>query len=465
MNWFKNSIELKVVGVITLAFLVVGSLSSLYIFKAGDKYHDDIFLNEARIIFKLVQNFRAWNVMHGGVYVFLKPGEKTNPYLYEVRPEAGKKADMEAEITTSNGRILTLKNPALMTREIADLVSASENFKFKLTSLKLINPVNAPDAFEREAMQGMKLASDEKYGFEQINGETYFRYVAPLVIKDACLKCHGFQGFKVGDIHGAVSVSFPADTKQHDLLVIYAGLVMYIAITLLVIFILRLFVTKPIIRLAAFSEKLGLDEADYSSLVKGEDEVGQLTRTLMAANQRINDQQHELKELAVTLDEQSRRDSLTTLHNRRHLMLESGQWFARAKRAKSSISVLMLDIDHFKEINDRHGHIVGDKVLQHFSEFLKEMVREYDMLVRFGGEEFLVLLPDTGREEAVALAERIRKEIEAAPVTIGLLNIKFTVSIGVYTDTDCNLETAISKSDKALYKAKEGGRNRVCEQD
>ncbi len=471
MNWFTQSIECKIIAAITIGIAVVAAVSMTYLIRIEKDHNEEMLIAQSRVMFNYIQLTRSWNARHGGVYVIMKAGDKTNPYLYEVSPGEGKPPAIKPEIKADDGERLTMKNPAMMTREIAELADDKTTFRFHLTSLKLINPDNTPDAFEKASLEIFQQEGDERYLYEEIDGKSYFRYMAPLLISDACLNCHGFQGYKAGDIRGGISISFPVNEMDNGLLAgltnasLLSLIAIYITVILLLSYFIRMLVTGPVKRLVLFSLNLGGHDIDDSILVKNQDEVGQLARSMIVANRRIVDQQNELTCMNKKLEEQARRDSLTTLHNRRHLMLESGQWFAKAKRSESSITTLMVDIDHFKEINDRYGHATGDEALKHVSEILKSMVREYDMLVRFGGEEFLILLPDTGHSEAMTLAERIRKAFEKTPFQSGKLALKLTVSIGLYTDIDCNLETAIAESDKALYRAKNEGRNRVVSKD
>lgn len=159
----------------------------------------------------------------------------------------------------------------------------------------------------------------------------------------------------------------------------------------------------------------------------------------------------------------SRIDGLTGLYNRRYWQERFEHEFKLANRNKKPISVLMLDIDHFKAVNDNHGHQAGDKVIQSLAMLIKKATRETDICGRYGGEEFTILLPDTTTETAKLVAERIRKASERYLVQHENIEMNFTVSIGIaefsiaFTRPLIWLEAA----DKALYKAKESGRNRV----
>jgi two-component system cell cycle response regulator len=163
-------------------------------------------------------------------------------------------------------------------------------------------------------------------------------------------------------------------------------------------------------------------------------------------------------EMAVT-------DQLTGLHNRRYLETHfSGLFDESAMRARD-LSVLMLDIDKFKLVNDTYGHDAGDEVLKEFANRVKDATRIVDVVARLGGEEIVVVLPETGLQAAAAVAERIRSHIEAQPFAIysGTSQITVTVSIGVASRRagDQSPAQMLKRADEALYRAKGGGRNRV----
>ena len=163
-----------------------------------------------------------------------------------------------------------------------------------------------------------------------------------------------------------------------------------------------------------------------------------------------------LRELAIM-------DSLTGLFNRRHFIELSDREFDRASRYGKDLSLMMMDIDHFKAVNDAYGHAVGDEVLRHLAEIFRSGLRSTDVVGRLGGEEFGVLLPETGLPVAVLLAERVRKTVADKPIQTSAGNLVVTISIGVATTTTeaPKLESLMQFADTALYKAKEKGRNRV----
>jgi diguanylate cyclase (GGDEF)-like protein len=175
----------------------------------------------------------------------------------------------------------------------------------------------------------------------------------------------------------------------------------------------------------------------------------------------------EHRALLDRLEQQANQDYLTGLSNRRHFMVQGEMELARVQRYGEALSAFMLDIDHFKKINDTHGHKAGDIVLQKLGQLLRETLRTVDIIGRIGGEEFAILLPETDLGEASEIAERLREIIAGSEVILEAgLPLHFTVSIGVASlkEKEANLDILLSLADKALYQAKESGRNRVCVQ-
>jgi len=162
---------------------------------------------------------------------------------------------------------------------------------------------------------------------------------------------------------------------------------------------------------------------------------------------------------------QATTDPLTGLRNRRCFFEKAEEMLGLHQRYKTDLSILMIDIDHFKTINDSLGHDGGDAVLQRFAEVLSSMVREVDMVARFGGEEFAVLLPDTKRLGAAVLAERTRAAIERTVFEYQDNKLSVTASIGmasIASENVASISELISVADNRLYLAKKHGRNRIC---
>jgi diguanylate cyclase (GGDEF)-like protein len=171
---------------------------------------------------------------------------------------------------------------------------------------------------------------------------------------------------------------------------------------------------------------------------------------------------NKLSEYERRLLVQSMTDSLTGLLNRRSFMDLSSKEETRARRHGDPFSVLMLDIDHFKKINDTYGHPVGDLAIKALAEVCSNALRPHDILARYGGEEFVLTLPHTPTEGARTVAERIREAVQKIEVPSEQGPVKFTVSIGVSTyESGQAFDQIVERADKALYVSKQSGRNRV----
>ena len=156
-------------------------------------------------------------------------------------------------------------------------------------------------------------------------------------------------------------------------------------------------------------------------------------------------------------------DPLTDAYNRRFGLARLGEEFSRAVRAENPLGVLMFDLDHFKAINDTYGHLAGDRVLRAVAKTCRRVLREGDVLVRYGGEEFLILLPGAGAIDVEEIGERVRRAVGETTVPEGEQRIAVAISLGgaTYRDGVDSPETLIAKADAALYEAKEAGRNRL----
>jgi diguanylate cyclase (GGDEF)-like protein len=171
----------------------------------------------------------------------------------------------------------------------------------------------------------------------------------------------------------------------------------------------------------------------------------------------------DLETARAELDLIARTDPLTNLYNRRHFDEYAELELQRVKRSGHTNSVLLLDIDGFKSINDDNGHEVGDALLSSLSILLRSELRPFDLIARYGGDEFVILLTNTNRDQAYSIAERIRKRIGLTPFIFNsrIYNITLSAGISTYDFRDTDLKIILKRSDDALYRAKEQGRNRV----
>lgn len=182
-----------------------------------------------------------------------------------------------------------------------------------------------------------------------------------------------------------------------------------------------------------------------------------LEQDLRAANTQ-------LAALAAQLQHQAAHDALTGLLNRRGLEQQAVRILDRAERAKQPLAVALLDLDHFKLINDRYGHAVGDQALVHLARELREMVRPHDLVGRWGGEEFILIVPGLDPATVCTIAERVRSRVAETPLmreAESAINLRVSVGVAISPENSLPLERLITVADEALYAAKAAGRNQV----
>ena len=370
-------------------------------------------LHQGQSFFQEVVLTRQWAANHNGVYVRLEPGAAPNPYLLKI-------PGLKVVIRDESGQPYMLKNPALITREISELAAQKGLFRFHITSLDPLNPANAPDPFETESLRKFAAGAKESFRYESREGEVYFRYMAPLVTEKSCLVCHAQQGYKEGDIRGGISVTSSATETAGKIRESRFFLMLAAALIVLLILTIIYLVARSFIK--------------------------------------------ELKTAETKLVEMATQDFLTGLLNRRETFRRLDEELQRSRRLAVPFSVLLLDLDHFKQVNDSHGHSAGDLVLQTVASVLRRGVRPYDLCCRHGGEEFLVVLPETALTGAAGIAERLRSDIEQQVISLpDGQTLQVTASIGAAALAgDETIDQLIIRADEAMYQAKQGGRNRVC---
>jgi two-component system, cell cycle response regulator len=220
------------------------------------------------------------------------------------------------------------------------------------------------------------------------------------------------------------------------------------------------------IALVLVGEPPGVDET-LDALEHGATDVlpadatpGELVARVRAAR-RAHEMQEQLLSREHELEQLAYRDELTGLANRRFAVRQLHAEISRARRHGHELSVVILDADRFKSLNDRHGHLAGDEVLRGLGDRLRGRLREEDVVARFGGEEFLVILPGTNAEGAAAVAEDLRAAVAAEPFPIGRIALELTVSAGYAAWEGEDLERLVGRADRGLYAAKDAGRDCV----
>jgi diguanylate cyclase (GGDEF)-like protein len=235
-------------------------------------------------------------------------------------------------------------------------------------------------------------------------------------------------------------------------------------------YMLGLTIVRPLNRLITAASQVASGNLDVNVPVLGRGELGYTTEVfnhmvtrlrqareeLDAMNRTLRDRNRELHEISIT-------DSLTGLYNRKHIMEVLTKEVARAERYQRPLALLMIDVDHFKRYNDTCGHLAGDEVLRNIATIFRRCTRESDCVGRYGGEEFLIILPETVGDEAGRIAERIRSHLAEEDFPAGPQKLKITISGGIasFPRNGRSPESLLKSADAALYEAKNRGRNRV----
>ncbi len=402
----------KYLGGIFLAIcLILVSVFWGFSYKANQLIEDQL-RQQGQAFFQEIVLTRDWLAQHGGVYVPLAPGMEVNPYLLKV-------PGLKVVIQDQEGNHYTLKNPALVTREISEIAAGQGLFRFHITSLLPLNPQNAPDAFERQSLEKFARGETEAYGYVEEDGRNIFRYMAPLPTKESCMPCHAAQGYRPGVVRGGISVSLDATATLAQMrgnrFYLFASAIGLVCL----IFAVILFISRVFIK--------------------------------------------DLKNAEKKLLEMATRDFLTGLLNRRETYRRLNEEFRRSTRFGDPLSVILLDIDYFKSINDSHGHLVGDRILQETAEVLRNTLREYDILCRYGGEEFLVGALKANLDQAAQAAERVRlrfKELQVPGEKDTSAGVTISAGVAQLRPGE-SIDGLIARADEALYRAKGTGRDRV----
>jgi len=286
-----------------------------------------------------------------------------------------------------------------------------------------------------------------------IHDEAIFGYVIVILASGILL------GWRVTTLYTLASIAaiwYLAFLEKNELIQPFIGSAYRNSIDLTVVFILIFLVEYFLIR--SLTNALDNARRELSERTQIEAEREELISQL---SEEINERQRTQEDL----QQLARTDSLTGLFNRRYFFEIAGKEFAKSIRYHRPLSVIILDLDLFKSVNDTYGHLAGDQALNHIGDLLRKTVRKPDVPARYGGEEFVVLLPETDGENARVFAERLRKLLADSPIHCGNDIVHLTASIGVAgKSNDEEVETLdqlISQADQALYKAKGAGRNLV----
>ncbi|WP_457639557.1 diguanylate cyclase [Persephonella sp.] len=297
----------------------------------------------------------------------------------------------------------------------------------------------------------------------------FFSYSADR--KDFLLSVFPIKDFKnitVGYMVFQDDVTYLVKGLSINLFNLFAVYIFLLVGIVLAIGIMNRSLEKRISEIEEITEKLA--GKDFSVLEKYQqdksaktDDITKLKNNIIKMGRDLHKYIIEINKQMLKLSEETYTDPLLGILNRRALMRVGNTEFEKARMRKIPLSVMVLDLDNFKQVNDSFGHDAGDKVLKDFVDTVRGIISTRDLFFRIGGEEFLLILPGADIKIAHEIAEKIRKEVEKRTVTVQDSNIRYTVSIGIaqMTEEDQNIYTVISRADDMLYRAKRAGRNRV----
>ncbi|WDP90603.1 MAG: diguanylate cyclase [Desulfobacter sp.] len=384
-------------------------LAGLYFWAVTSEsaHHDKLISLKAAALGRQTQCLRRWVGGHGGIYV--EVGD-------DVVPAASLSGLSERDIQTKGGRRLTLLNSPSLLRKIFNEFEGNSGDRIRLISYDPINPIGKPDPWEKSSLDLLQKGSGQVRKMVEKDGENVFRLLYPVELQPKCLRCHHDWKTTKRKVVGGLSVI--VDKTPYDRS--YNRLIQKMRLRYLGIWFFGI--------------------------------LGQCLFGFYGAKL--------LRKIEFT----STHDKLTGLNNRGAIEVRLNEEIKTAERYNQSLSVLLLDIDHFKQVNDQYGHHIGDEALRIAGNILQQRVRVTDIAGRFGGEEFLILAPNTGLDASVVLAERILKEFRFSRISIGNKNspISITASIGISSLSQGRDDAAslLKDADAALYRAKEQGRDR-----
>lgn len=526
-------------------------------------------VNEARTVVDMVENIGLWASQYKGVWVRKEAADKMR-----VGDFLSRESLSPAPSGTAAAVAYHQKNPALIQREISQITDASAaKAKFRMTSDTFINPENAPNRFEANALAYIRDSRPAKAEYFEVKSNELL-YARRIVADRACMKCHesaakapevirtkyprmSANGYAEGQIIGLTSVRLPIDSVEgmisksvdggewlavailvllfwHGLYLFKATVIDAIGTIAGVSRMMRGFVALNLVQIAGLvfffqhwqrfilvtnilnimlaaagllvcwyygkrrthfsllalallgcatavmTRTYGVELPEYWMQVgfatvvfvlslgltdrlhqlKHDEELEQKSLVLrLEQSERVLEKR--VAERTLELENLSRIDGLTQVYNRRYFLELAEEEWRRARRDGRSFVMLMMDVDHFKGINDRYGHLGGDSVLVLIAKLCQESMRKTDLVGRFGGEEFLILRPETTAAEGVIFADRLRSKLASHALLFEGAEIRVTVSIGGAENTDdyANLTALIAAADEAMYAAKHRGRN------
>ncbi len=310
--------------------------------------------------------------------------------------------------------------------------------------------LQAPDPLLRTAMES---------GLRQLQEDGgNLRFLYPLIAREECLRCH--VGARAGQVNGVVDIQFPVERLRLPLEYTLTSVFGVFAALLLILFLLiygsvRVALVHPIARLDAHIRRLMGQEDPHQRLPEGRHRL----RETASLAQAFNDLLTRLERAYSELLERSERDNLTGLYNRRKLEQLIAEELFRARRYRHRCSLLLIDLDQFKPVNDRHGHAAGDALLLEVAGVLAGTLRQSDAVGRIGGDEFLVLVPETDGPAAEQLAAKLTGLIESIRLRYGVAELRVGASIGwsTFPEDAEDPDELRQIADRRMYRVKGKG--------
>lgn len=292
-------------------------------------------------------------------------------------------------------------------------------------------------------------------------GDDSLRYIYPVKVKSECQECH--RRAKLNDVNGLIDVVYPIKNIKVSLDFIMDMVVIYLTVIMILLSLalqssLRSFIISPISRVTGVVQHV-INHLDLSQRIASVTHVTEIQHLVRYFNKMLSAMQGYNQKL----EELSARDPMTGLYNRRKFNEYIEHEVELANRYNKKFSLLMLDLDNFKHINDTFGHPIGDLVLKKFTKMIKRRLRRSDIFARFGGDEFGILLSETDHDPAKETAEKIKNLVADTEVKLPVGKISITTSIGLitYPDHVDDKSQLFAAMDIAMYKAKRSGKNRV----
>ncbi len=380
---------------------------------------------------RMVEILLRWTTKHQQIYVPISAHNPENPYLNTANKNLTRE-DGKKFTQISVGRMLEQLNESFL----------DPTFSLSLISLKPINPKNKVKGWQKEVLAHQLTPTND---FKKIINNQ-FHYFSSFVANDSCFSCHDKSQLEPNNTLGGLVISYDiSELIEQEKPLHRQNLMIHIVIFLLMtsISLLSLNGIRRLVR------QLEYEKANRDLII--EEKTAVLKEEI---------QQH--KEVRSTLQRISTHDPLTGIRNRRHLLESLKNELKRYQRYKSDFSLLLIDLDHFRQINDKYGNECGDIVLKAFAESVKQSLRESDTFARYDGEEFAIIATNTKIDSALRFAEKLVSRVNQETVMYKGYDIALSISIGVTTPSilaKLSSEQLLTSADDALNIAKAQGRN------